>query len=343
MKPNSSLPHTVIVHHRSGIGDLIWHIPYLRAIAAVSRGGKVSLIAKPSCRAAEVLAAESCIDEIIDFDRRPRASEHRRGRHDSVSAQLAFARELQARQFGRIYIFSGRPRYAVLAMLAGIPERAGFGFSAIERLFLNAPPYIQRHRGAGNWVYPEVTDFCVTHGLVSGAVVPTMEVLASEMLRAEQDLAALTGPRYAFSIGTSKPCNDWGAANFAALAGGLAERGCSIVLLGGEAERVTAAAIVAALPVCSRERVMVAAQASIQRSAALLRHCDFCVGNDTGALNMALANGVPSLGLFGASQPLTHDPRLQALSARGMDAILPAAVMARLADLGAPGFTPKTS
>jgi heptosyltransferase-2 len=51
---------TVVVHHRSGIGDLIWHIPYLRAIAATSAGGRVSVIARPSCRAPEVLAAEAC-------------------------------------------------------------------------------------------------------------------------------------------------------------------------------------------------------------------------------------------------------------------------------------------
>lgn len=342
MKPNSLLPRTVVVHHRSGIGDLIWHIPYLRAIAAVSRDGKVSVIAKPSCRAAEVLAAESCIDEIIDFDRRPRPGEQRRGRHDSFGAQLAFARELQARQFGRIYIFSGRPRYGLLALLVGIPERAGFGFSAVERLFLNVPPYIQRHSGAGNWVYPEATEFCIAHGLVSGAVVPRMEVLASELRHAERDLAALASPRYAFSIGTSKPCNDWGRARFAALAASLAEQGCGILLLGGPAEEEAAAAIVAAMPACWRDQVMVSAQASIQRSAALLRHCDYCVGNDTGALNMALANGVPALGLFGASQPLTHDPRLQALSAQGMSAISPAAVMDRLAELGAPGFFLKT-
>jgi heptosyltransferase II len=338
LKPNSPLPRTVVVHHRSGIGDLIWHIPYLRAIAAASRDGKVSLIARPSCRAAEVLAAESCIDEIIEFDRRPRASERRRGRHDTFAAQMAFAREVQARQFGRIYIFSGRPRYALLALLAGIPERAGFGFSAAERLFLNVPPYIRRHRGVGNWVYPEATEFCIAHGLIGEAVVPQMEVLSAEMQRAQRDLAGLGSPRYAFAIGTSKPRNDWGGENFAALAARLAERGCGVVLLGGPAERDVAEAIIAAMPARWREWVMVATQASIQRSAALLRHCDYCVGNDTGALNMALANGVPTLGLFGASPPLTHDPRLQALSAKGMEAISPAAVMARLAALSAPGF-----
>jgi heptosyltransferase-2 len=81
---------------------------------------------------------------------------------------------------------------------------------------------------------------------------------------------------------------------------------------------------------------MVSAQASVQRSAALLRHCQYCVGNDTGVLNMAVANGVPALGLFGATPPLAHDPLLQALAGQGMDAITVDAVVARLAELGAP-------
>ena len=72
---NSSPPRTVVVVHRTGIGDLIWHIPYVRAIAAASADGKVSLIVRPSSRAADVLAAESCVAEIIEFDRRPRKSE----------------------------------------------------------------------------------------------------------------------------------------------------------------------------------------------------------------------------------------------------------------------------
>lgn len=46
-------------------------------------------------------------------------------------------------------------------------------------------------------------------------------------------------------------------------------------------------------------------QPSVQHPAALLRACQFCIGNDTSALNMAVANDVPTW-LFGASPP---DPR----------------------------------
>ena len=40
-----------------------------------------------------------------------------------------------------------------------------------------------------------------------------------------------------------------------------------------------------------------------------------------GALNMAAANARPTLGLFGASPPLLHDPLLEAAQASSMDAI----------------------
>jgi len=333
-----SFPRTVVVHHRSGIGDLVWHIPYLRAIAAVSAGGKVSVIARPSCRAAEVLAAEDCIEGVIEFDRKPRKSERRVGRHDGLRAQLAFVGELRAQRFERIYIFSGRARYALLALLAGIPQRAGFGFSAGERLLLNRPPYIRPYDGPGNWVYPEATAFCVAHGLVDGPVVPRMKVLPDVLAEAGRDLAAFPGPRYAFSIGTSEPRKNWGAERFAALAAAIAERGGSVVLLGGPAEAEPANAVLQALPAGLRARVLVSAQPSVQRSAALLRHCQYCVGNDTGVLNMAVANGIPALGLFGATPPLAHDPLLQALAGEGMASITVDAVLARLAGLEAPGM-----
>lgn len=336
--PACDLPRTVVVHHRSGIGDLIWHIPYLRAIAASSAGGKLSVIARPSSRAAEVLAAEEWVDEVIEFDHRPRKSEGRTGRHDGFVAQYRFACQLRTRRFERIYIFSGRVRYAMLAALAGIPRRAGFGFSAGERMFLNAPPFIRPHAGPGNWVYPEATAFCVAQGFIDGPVLPRMAVLAEELAMAERDLAALPSPRYAFSIGTSEPRKNWGTARFATLAEALVERGGSIVLLGGPAEKKAAMEILAAVPAPVRQRIMVSAQTSVQRSAALLRHCQFCVGNDTGVLNMAVANAIPALGLFGATPPLLHDPLLAALAGDGMEAITPEQVLEQLAGLGAPGF-----
>jgi heptosyltransferase-2 len=138
--------------------------------------------------------------------------------------------------FERIYILSGRVRYAALALLARIPQRAGFGFSMAERLLLNRPPYIRPHRGGGNWVYPEVTAFCMAHGLVSAPVVPKMAVLPEALVAAGQQLAKLPAQRYAFSIGTSAPRNNWGRS---ALPRSPPRwlNAVAVLLLGGPAER----------------------------------------------------------------------------------------------------------
>jgi heptosyltransferase II len=322
-------PRTVVVHHRNGIGDLIWHIPYLRAIAERSAGGKISLISRRSCRAPDVLAAETCIDQLIEFDRKPRFNE-REGGHDSLRAQLRFAGELRQQRFQRIVIFSSRVRYAILALLAGIPQRAGFGFHPVHRLFLNCPPCIRPYSGPGNWVYPEATAFSIAQGFVGAPVVPRMAVLASELDAARSALAALPRPLIVFAIGASSARRNWGVPRFAALAGALVERGGGVVLLGGPAEADMAHAIIEQVAPPLRAGVLACAQGSIQRSAALLRLADRCVGNDTGALNMAVANGIPALGLFGESPPLLHDPLLQAISGIGMDGISVDAVLARL-------------
>jgi heptosyltransferase-2 len=331
-------PKTAIVHHRSGIGDLVWHVPYIRAIAQRSAGGKVTVIARPSCRAAELLAGEAWVERVIEFDHRPRKSEGRRGKHDSIRGQLEFVTELKQHRFDRIYIFSSRPRYGILALLAGIPQRAGFGFNRFERLFLNVPRFIERHRGAGSWVYPEASAFAIAHGFVDAPAVPKLALPADALAEADAALAPLPRPRYALAIGASDAAKNWGSERFATLAEDLTARGCGVLLLGGPAERAVAEAIIASLPQNHRGLVLALTQPSVLRSAAALRLCDFCIGNDTGMLNVAAASDVPALGLFGATLPLSHDPILRAVQEADMASIRVAAVIDALAAARAPGF-----
>jgi heptosyltransferase II len=336
----------VVIPHK-GIGDLIWHLPYIRAIAAHSAGGQVVVIARPSSRAAELLTVEPAVSQVIEFDRRPRGDAALRGRHDNWREQLAFVRELRALRLARIYNFSGRFRYGLLAQLAGVPERAGFGFSWGERLFLNAGPCIERHSGLGNWVYPEATEFAIAHGFVAAPVVPRIHLPQPLIDTLAHRLATLPRPRYAFAIGSSDHRRNWGAARFAALANALAEHGAGVLLMGGPAEGALAAQIIELMQPRLRAAAQPLCQRSVLVSAAGLRNCDRCIGNDTGVLNMAAACGLPTWGLFGASPPLHHDPLLQAVTGTSMDAISVDSVLAALQRMpvapAAIDLTPKTN
>jgi len=326
-------PKTLIMHHRSGIGDLVWHIPYFRAIGASSRNGKASLMARPSARAADLLAAEDWLEQIIEFDRRPRRQERRSGRHDGLWAQLGFAADLRRLHFDRVFIFSGRVRYAWLAALAGIPRRSGFGFSPLQRLWLNQPPYIAPHSGPGNWVYPEASAFAIAHGLVQAPLLPRMQVLTTALAETGKRLAPLPRPLVAFAIGASEAAKNWGGTRFGELADHLTASGCGIVLLGGPAEQALAEQIRSGVAASCQDGVLPMAQPSLQSSAAVLRLSDCCVGNDTGVLNMAAACGCHAVGLFGATPKLNHDPLIDGIEGQGMDRISVAMVERRVLDL----------
>lgn len=328
---DQAAPRTAFIHHRVGIGDLIWHLPYIRASAQQSAGGKIVVVAPPSSRASELLAAEPTVSRVIEFGLRGA-----NGWRERIAVQLALCSALREERIERAIIFSGRVRYALLACIARIPRRAGFGFSPMQRLLLNEPPFIRPFHGDGNWVYPEATAFAVAQGLVPGPVVPRMHVPGDIVERQDASMRHLPRPRLALVIGAADRRRNWGAQRFAALATAMLQRDHAIVLIGGPDEAQLAKEIVSAIPAAARDRVMTVAQASILVSAATLRHCDACVGNDTGALNMAAANAVPSIGLFGVSPPLRHDPILRAVTGAGMDAIAVDAVIAALAGSGFP-------
>ncbi|MDQ9170796.1 glycosyltransferase family 9 protein [Oxalobacteraceae bacterium R-40] len=323
---------TLVVHHRSGIGDLVWHVPYIRAIAENSANGKVTVLARPSCMAADLLAGEKCVEEVIEYDRRPR-DKSRKGKHDSLVGQLRLSRELRKKKFDRIVIFSSRTRYGILALLAGIPLRLGFGFSAVERAFLNCPPYIKRFAGQGSWVYPEATNFAMAHRFTTQPIVPKLSVPASMLDEMSLQLAPMRRPRVALAIGASNREKNWGIENFAHLAEKLLERGCSILVLGGPAEKTVAERQFSSLAATRPQQVQVMCQPSVLRSAAALSGCDLCIGNDTGVLNMAVAVDLPAVGLFGHTLPLKHDPLLHGISGTDMANISVESIMKRLAEL----------
>ena len=59
---------TAIIHSYNGMGDLIWHLPYIHAIARQTDEKKVILFSKKTTNAQELLSAAPFIEKIIDLD-----------------------------------------------------------------------------------------------------------------------------------------------------------------------------------------------------------------------------------------------------------------------------------
>jgi heptosyltransferase-2 len=112
-----------VIQPLPGIGDMIWHLPHIRAIAAAARH-EITLIAKPRSAAKDIFAAEDTIADVLWMDRNP---ERRRGTHDGPSGLLHLIATLRARKFETVVILHHSRTLACAAMAAGVPRRQGYG------------------------------------------------------------------------------------------------------------------------------------------------------------------------------------------------------------------------
>ena len=99
----------------------------------------------------------------------------------------------------------------------------------------------------------------------------------------------------------------WPAERFAALAGALTSGACAgwrVALFGGPGDEVKARAVVDALP----ESLRIFAEPDLLTVAATLKRCAAFVGNDSGLSHLAAAVGLPTLALFGPSDPVRYAP-----------------------------------
>ncbi len=103
-----------------GIGDLMWHLPTIRAIAATTPEGKVVLVARPSSRAGEVLAVEPSVERVV-------FAPHYKDRLKGVREVIDFWRICRRETPRAVWILEKIGRPAMAAALAGVPERRGFG------------------------------------------------------------------------------------------------------------------------------------------------------------------------------------------------------------------------
>lgn len=286
-----------VVQPLPGIGDTIWHLPHIRAIADYT-GGPVTLITKPRSAADQIFSAETTVSDCLWIDRNP---ENRRGRDEGLGA-WAFVSRLRARCFDRVYLLHHSKTLALYTALAGIPDRYGYGFG-VQKLFLNRrpflnPPDLRLHP------FRQATLWLQRAGIPLAEAEPILPV-AGPARRAVQDRIG-SAPFVLIGIGSSEPYKQWGGPKFAALAAALLDAGWPrVVLVGGPAEAAMAAEIARTSP-----GIVPAIGWNLGEVAALCGESAFYVGNDTGVMNIAAAVGRQTFGMFGATAPITHSRRI---------------------------------
>lgn len=299
----------------------MWHLPFIRAIAAVSPGGKVTFLAPPTSGARELLAAEPSVAEVVYFEHS--GSEIRR-----FFNMLRFAALLRRKRFRTAWILDYTVRAAIAARLAGIPERIGVGMTA-QRWFITNPGIDQSH------YHDHPIDWLRALMAIMNVPMPADEprlAVANETLDAiDRKFESCQRPWIVLGMGAAHPDRDWATQQWAEFIVGLrrSTRG-TVFLIGGNAQLARAQTLIEG---SSGAAAVNACDLKLGEALALLSHADLFIGTDSGPMNMAARVETPAFAMFGFNKPLTYSKFIHAIvpegghARDGMQRILPGQVL----------------
>lgn len=312
-----------VIQVKPGIGDVIWHLPFIRAIAAAAADGQVMFFAPPTSAAKDLLAAEPRVASTIYFQHA--GSELQRGINLIRLVALLRRHRLQS-----IWILDRTIRPALAAALAGIPERIGLGLGPQSAFITNGGIGQEHfHDHPIDWLRALMAAMKVP----LPSTEPDLQVPTTILSSVGEKFAQRARPWIAVGIGASHPDKDWPDSTWGKFIAGLETPG-TVFLLGGPANSPRAQKFMAATPSLAAVN---ACDLPLIEAAALLRVADLFVGPSSGPLNLAAAGGTRAFGLFGSTPVLTYSKFIHAIVPEGgpcpggMARIAPEQVLERIA------------
>ncbi len=283
----------ILVRMPNWIGDAAMATPALMAIRRAFPASRLTVVANPLV--AELFTFHPGCDQVIVFDKL--------GRHCGLSGFLRFCRELRRARYDLAILLQNAFEAAAMAVLAGIPRRAGYRTEGRALLLNRGIPAVDKKHGLHHVDYYlqmlRQLDLPAEDRRLQLALTDMEESRAAELLGPGAWVAINPGASY----GSAKR---WIPERFATVADGLAvEYQVGVVLTGGPGEAEIGVDIARAMhtPVLN-----LIGRTSVRELMAVLARCRLVVTNDSGPMHIAAALGVPIVAVFGPTDHTTTSP-----------------------------------
>lgn len=289
----------VLIRGTNWIGDVVMTLPAVAAVRETWPGARISVLAKPWV--AEVYRLSADVDDVIVFQEP--------GRHAGIGGKLRLAGELRCVGFDCAILLQNAIEAAIIARLAGIPFRAGYNSDGRGVLLTHAVRrtrairrvhqidyYIEMVRALG--CTPAARDVCLRPGKDSDELAGTL----CERFGIDGGCRLIgIAPGAAYG-----PAKKWFPERFAAVADRLMDDiGAQTILFGSAGDRESTAAVQGA---ARHALIDIAGMTNLKEAIVLIARCSLFISNDSGLMHVAGALGVPTIALFGSTNPATTSP-----------------------------------
>ena len=267
--------------------------PAMGAIRATFPRAEIVVAANPLV--AELFRHHPYCDRVVVFDKK--------GAHKGVRGLLRFAGELRRERFDLAVLLQNAVEAAVIAVLAGIPRRAGYRTDGRRFLLTHGVPVGEAEKRLHHTAY--YLRMLETLGIEGGKGALRLECTAQESDWAREIMG--DGEFVAVNPGAAYgSAKRWIPGRFAEVGDTLAkEFGVRIVLTGGPGEVEIGRDIEAAM---SSHPLNLIGKTGVRQMMALLARCRLMVTNDSGPMHVAAAFGIPIAAIFGPTDHTTTSP-----------------------------------
>jgi ADP-heptose:LPS heptosyltransferase len=284
----------LVVRQHNQMGDMVCALPALNALRVAYPRAQLTFVTAPICR--ELLEGHPDIDRLLVFDKREMWSLRR---------LMSFCHTLRSPRPDLAVVMttvSFSTTSALLAWASGARVRAGASSLPFGSHLSRAIYHLELPLGPEgvHEVEHNLTPLAAL-GIAVPRVPPQLVPTAAATQRAraflERELPG-PGPLVVAHVGAGKLPNIWPAQHFATVLQTLRrERGARVVLSEGPRDAEFVGAVSTALEGAIRWR------APLGDTMGLLSLTDLVVSNDTGLAHVAAATGVPTVVVFGPTDP----------------------------------------
>ncbi|MBF4614969.1 glycosyltransferase family 9 protein [Curtobacterium sp. VKM Ac-1376] len=277
----------IAVLRGGGLGDLMFALPAIEALAAAYPEARVTLLGSPTAPA----VLDGRTDAVQAFEELPVAPGVRDS-GDGAPTEQDFFDRLHGRFDLAVQVHGGGRNSNPFLLRLGARHTVGTATEDAEVL--------------ERWVRYVYYQHEVVRALEVASLAGAEPVTLDPRLRVRDDeraaireRLAVSGRLVAIHPGATDPRRRWSPDRFAAVARARIEAGDDVVLVGDDTDVPASSAIVESVPRELRGRVHdLTASLPLRELPAVLAAADVMVGDDSGPRHLAVAVGTPTVGVF---------------------------------------------
>jgi heptosyltransferase-2 len=285
------------------VGDAVMTLPALEALRRLYPGAEITVLARKTV--IPVYERHPAVADIMEYGEEFR----------SLGGRFRLSARLRSRRFHLAVLFQNAFDAAFLSFISRIPERVGYGRDMRSGLLTRAIPFTEESRRLHHIEYYLNIIRALGPVKIAPGARPVLYIGEDETRHAGDFLEKMGVPEGSALAGVAPgaaygPAKRWGEERFAEALSSLTEElGGAALIFGGPGDVEAAEKVFEGTSDKAGPVLNLAGQTTLRQCMALMKRLSVFITNDSGAMHLAAALGVPTVAIFGSTDPALTGPR----------------------------------